>query len=79
MTSEGDMLTCVHCGEPVTDVDGFWTHARIAQDGSIHTGKSRCQSPKVAYGHLAHPADVPCRAGGPNPCLGALNPPGAPS
>lgn len=65
------VLPCVHCGEPVTHAGSFWTHARIAPDGSIHTGKSRCQSPSVTYGHLAHPADVPCRADGPNPCLGA--------
>ena len=70
---------CVHCGDMVTNPPpgDWWTHARRASDGTLHTGKSRCQSPEVAYGHLAHPADVPCRADGPNPCLGALSIPPA--
>ncbi len=41
---------------------GDWIHAR---------GLHRCQSPDVRYGHLAHPEGTPCRADGPNPCLGA--------
>lgn len=56
------MLTCVHCGVEVSGQGDSWVHV---------TGLSRCQSPAVPYGHLAHPADVPCRADGPNPCLGA--------
>lgn len=69
---------CVHCGDMVTNPPpgDWWAHARRAPDGTLHTGKSRCQSPNVAYGHLAHPADVPCRADGPNPCLGASIPAG---
>ncbi len=59
--------TCIHCGAPVVDRDGWWSHA--AANGS--PGLARCQHPNVAYGHLAHPAGVPCRADGPNPCLGA--------
>lgn len=62
---------CVHCGDPVADTEGGWTHARRAPDGSVHAGKVRYRSPTVAYGHLAHPVEVPCRADGPNPCLGA--------
>ncbi len=65
--------TCVHCDELVIDAS-YWVHAHRAPDGSVHPGMSRCQSPDVAYGHLAHPADVPCRADGPNPCLGATKP-----
>lgn len=61
--------TCVHCGAEVKpDGHDDWIHAR---------GLYRCQSPDVTYGHLAHPAGVPCRADGPNPCLGAMSiPPG---
>jgi hypothetical protein len=47
----------------VTERGDDWIHAN-----NLH----RCQSPDVAYGHLAHPAGVPCRADGPNPCLGAF-------
>jgi hypothetical protein len=60
-----DAPVCVHCGAPVraTERGDDWIHAN-----NLH----RCQSPDVAYGHLAHPAGVPCRADGPNPCLGAF-------
>lgn len=55
---------CVHCGAGVRpDGGGDWIHRH---------GLYRCQSSDVAYGHLAHPANVPCRADGPNPCLGAI-------
>lgn len=53
---------CAHCGAAVRPVDDDWIHAH---------GLYRCQSSTVAYGHLAHPPGVPCRADGPNPCLGA--------
>lgn len=59
---------CVHCGMPTKNVDGYWIHER---------GLARCQHPDVPYGHLGHPAYVPCEADGPNPCLGArITPPG---
>lgn len=62
-SADYDAPPCVHCGAPVgPDGQGDWVHER---------GLYRCQSPNVAYGHLAHPAGVPCRADGPNPCLGA--------
>lgn len=62
----GDLLgPCVHCGVPVKAAADDWIHEH---------GLYRCQSPDVAYGHLAHPASVPCRADGPNPCLGARVP-----
>jgi hypothetical protein len=75
-TAETDVKPCAHCGEPTANVGGHWIHARVAPDGNVYTGKARCQSGSVPYGHLAHPADVPCPADGPNPCLGALNPTG---
>lgn len=63
--NENQSQPCVHCVEPVRLVGVYWIH--------LH-GLARCQSPIVPYGHLAHPADVPCRADGPNPCLGATLP-----
>jgi hypothetical protein len=57
-----DMLPCAHCPDAIEEREGHWTHKH---------GRTRCQSPDVEYGHLAHPASVPCRADGPNPCLGA--------
>jgi hypothetical protein len=56
-------MICVHCGEPVKQTADSWIH---------ECGLYRCQSPDVEYGHLAHPEGVPCRADGPNPCLGAF-------
>ena len=64
-------VDCVHCGDAVINVSGHWAHAYRTADGVLRQGKARCQSPSVAYGHLAHPAGVPCEADGPNPCLGA--------
>jgi hypothetical protein len=61
LSAEKD-VPCVHCGAPVRPANDDWIHAH---------GLYRCQSSAVAYGHLAHPAGVPCRADGPNPCLGA--------
>jgi hypothetical protein len=57
-----DGATCVHCGEETRPAGDSWRH--------LH-GLYRCQSPDVACGHLAHPVGVPCRADGPNPCLGS--------
>lgn len=57
---------CVHCDAEVHLTEqGDWIHAH---------GLYRCQSTSVTYGHLAHPAGVPCRADGPNPCLGSTHP-----
>lgn len=57
--------SCVHCHEQIfLRGSGNWVH---------HHGLGRCQSRVVPYGHLAHPASVPCRAEQPNPCLGALS------
>lgn len=56
--------TCTHClMELKVGTSGHWTHVN---------NLSRCQNPDVPYGHLAHPADVPCWADGPNPCMGAF-------
>jgi len=61
--AEKDVTRCTHCDAEVRPTDqGDWIHAH---------GLYRCQASVVAYGHLAHPAGVPCRADGPNPCLGA--------
>lgn len=59
------MQDCAHCGEAVeaTERGDDWIH---------HTRLYRCQSKDVEYGHLAHPVGTPCRAVGPNPCLGAF-------
>lgn len=57
---------CKHCGEPLKaggTPERGWQHS---------TGLSRCQSPDAPYGHLAEPIGQPCRADGPNPCLGAF-------
>lgn len=76
MTTTQTNETCVHCGAevlPPEQDDWIDAHSRYRSQGDwIHAhGRFRCQSPSVAYGHLAHPATVPCRADGPNPCLGA--------
>lgn len=59
-----DKPVCVHCKEPIGRRDYDWTHC---------TGLYRCQSKDVPYGHLAHPQNYPCRADGPNACLGAFS------
>jgi hypothetical protein len=60
---------CVHCGVSIiTDGHDGWVH--LTSGG--HPGLGRCQHPDVEYGHLAHPASVPCgERGTANPCLGA--------
>jgi hypothetical protein len=53
---------CKHCGVPVVPRGDSWVHGH---------GLYRCQSTSVPYGHNAEPIGQPCRADGPNPCLGA--------
>jgi len=54
---------CKHCGRGLIWAGNDWMHDN-------HLG--RCQSPDVPYGHLAEQIGEPCRADGPNPCLGAF-------
>jgi hypothetical protein len=58
-------VKCKHCGVELKNPENTngWLHI---------TGLGRCQSPDVEYGHLAEPEGSPCRADGPNPCLGAF-------
>jgi hypothetical protein len=59
-------MMCKHCGIEVAPMPapGSWKH--------VATNLGRCQDPAVEYGHLAEPVGVPCRADGPNPCLGSV-------
>ncbi|QPL15282.1 hypothetical protein [Mycobacterium phage Kashi_BG2] len=57
---------CKHCGEQIAAVASSRDYVHIEGD---HAGKHRCAI--EPYGFLAEPVGTPCRADGPNPCLGA--------
>lgn len=62
-----ETLYCKHCGDEL--MPAYNEHVEWGPHASTHLW--RCQDPNIAYGHLAEPVGTPCRADGPNPCLGA--------
>lgn len=60
MTAKPQPEPCKHCRQLI-DRDGDWFH--------VDSGLHRCEL--EPYGYHAEPVGTPCRAGGPNPCVGA--------